>query len=522
MEIQSNPILLGRVHKILLDRADERFYERLGREESIGTIFFTFLNEDVAITEDFSMCRIAKPLYYNFLQYPIAKELVHVMQAPHSTYNEEGIETWYYMNPIAIHNSPQGNPLPSQLDWNSEYIQGRYFKIREDVRPLRPYEGDVILEGRFGNSIRFGSTIDNSNEGTYHPNKWSNEGNIGDPITIIRNGQKGHKQGESYEHILENINADDSSIYLCTNQQISNFIPASINGDSYQSTTSVFNRKQRSEPSVPDTNLEEDTVEDLEMNPPDTIPPIELQQNNYLQNLEDSETPFYDIAPTEQQVIPLNSGISSLPDNYIIPAGVTHSYLAEGIGTNNTRFTRYENIYSETANANNINNFPGIDKDNDPLLTEGFIWHNLEQLHTYVIGPIINAFGDIAIKSSYRTKALNAILDGVENSQHTRGYAVDIISFSRPTSVIFNWCINNLPHFNQIIWEYPERGSFSGNNIDCSWIHISYNEYNNPKTMSLSSEKESIHNFYSGENTSRVGNFTHHFTNHALETVLNL
>ena len=42
MEIQSNPILLGRVHKILLDRADERFYERLGREESIGTIFLLF------------------------------------------------------------------------------------------------------------------------------------------------------------------------------------------------------------------------------------------------------------------------------------------------------------------------------------------------------------------------------------------------------------------------------------------------------------------------------------------------
>jgi hypothetical protein len=29
-------------------------------------------------------------------------------------------------------------------------------------RPLLPYEGDIIYEGRFGNSIRFGSTVNNA------------------------------------------------------------------------------------------------------------------------------------------------------------------------------------------------------------------------------------------------------------------------------------------------------------------------------------------------------------------------
>jgi hypothetical protein len=76
-----------------------------------------------------------------------------------------------------------------------------------------------MLEGRYGNSIRFGSTI----SGSHVPNNWSNEGSQGHPITIIRNGQTNDPQKAGYEHILEDINEDDTSIYLCSNQQITNF-----------------------------------------------------------------------------------------------------------------------------------------------------------------------------------------------------------------------------------------------------------------------------------------------------------
>jgi hypothetical protein len=186
------------------------------------------------------------------------------------------------------------------------------------------------------------------------------------------------------------------------------------------------------------------------------------------------------------------------------------------------RFNKYEQIYSEVAIMKSINNYPGVDVGTDPLLTEDFIWHNLQQVHMYCIGPLIDAFGDIAIKSAYRSKALNSQLSppGVENSQHIKGYAVDFISIGRSTSVLFNWCVNNLPYFTQLIWEYPERGQYSQNNTNSSWIHISYNEYSLPKTLSISSEKDTVHSFYESENTTRSGNFTHDINKPALDAVI--
>jgi len=69
----------------------------------------------------------------------------------------------------------------------------------------------MILEGRFGNSIRFGSSNPRGK------NNWSENDSEGDPITIISNGQSGDKSIS-----IENINGDASSIYLTSNQNINN------------------------------------------------------------------------------------------------------------------------------------------------------------------------------------------------------------------------------------------------------------------------------------------------------------
>ena len=60
-----------------------------------------------------------------------------------------------------------------------------------------------------------------------------------------------------------------------------------------------------------------------------------------------------------------------------------------------------------------------------------------------------------------------------------------------------------------LIWEYPEKGQFSSGNINSSWIHISYNQDNNSKIMSLSSDRKDLHDAYSGE---RRGKYTHGIT----------
>ena len=70
-------------------------------------------------------------------------------------------------------------------------------------------------------------------------NNWSNEGDTGDPIIIIRNGQTKETDDKGWQHIKEDINNDDSSIYLTSTQQITNFIPVSDNDQSYYSNQSI-------------------------------------------------------------------------------------------------------------------------------------------------------------------------------------------------------------------------------------------------------------------------------------------
>tara|TARA_B100000287_G_scaffold165902_1_gene156449 strand:+ start:1305 stop:1865 length:561 start_codon:yes stop_codon:yes gene_type:complete len=177
------------------------------------------------------------------------------------------------------------------------------------------------------------------------------------------------------------------------------------------------------------------------------------------------------------------------------------------------RFKRIHTIYSNVAKNNNINNYPGADVGTDPSLTESFIWNNLLLLYQNCINPLLDEFGSsIKITSAYRSKALNSFLGGTPNSQHIKGYAVDLVSHSHPSSTLWNWCFQNLPKFNQLIWEYPEKGNFAPNQQEFSHIHISYTEENNKKATSISSEREDLHEMYQGELTNKIGKYTHGIT----------
>ena len=174
-------------------------------------------------------------------------------------------------------------------------------------------------------------------------------------------------------------------------------------------------------------------------------------------------------------------------------------------------------IWSSTATNKSINNIPGVDKGEDEKLTSDYIIGNLETLHNKCIGPIISHFNNlpdssgnsIGITSAYRSKALNAAVGGVENSQHIQGMAVDIVYTTGPAADVFNWATANLSSFSQIIWEFPEKGQWTSGGGGSEWIHISYNEGKNNKVLSLASNKESLHTANSGE---RRGKYTHGIT----------
>ena len=189
-------------------------------------------------------------------------------------------------------------------------------------------------------------------------------------------------------------------------------------------------------------------------------------------------------------------------------------------------------IFSPTAIKNNILNLPGSDfiPNNEPTLSQDNIILNLHRLFKYCINPLIEKFGDdLVLISTYRTKELNKLMGGVENSQHVYGYAADIaLNNNTASSYLFNWCKTYIPQYHQLIWEYPEKGNYypfqviptpggvvriedpgQKTNINFSWVHISYIKENNVKVNSVSSSNPKVHKAYRDENTFFLNKFTH-------------
>lgn len=133
-----------------------------------------------------------------------------------------------------------------------------------------------------------------------------------------------------------------------------------------------------------------------------------------------------------------------------------------------------------------INNYPGIDNGyNGETIVK-----NLKDLMENCVDKIIEVYPNIILISAYRSLALNRMIGGShDNNSHIWGQAIDFKVPEEHTSYIFNWCIQNLPEFYELMWAYPERGNKS-------WIHISYKKGQNIRRTTLASEREDIHEAY--------------------------
>lgn len=249
--ISPSTIYSVRVLDIILDENHELF-EQYGGWNSIGTIFYEYANSPIALVKQNVLP--AFPLFSNIKQYPTINELVPIIfLADQQVIDNPNSLKPYYFPPINVWNSVHHNAIPNLLHFRQENITtdyteselgivtrtvedgstditlGNTFNEKIDVHPLLPYEGDIIYEGRWGNSIRFSSTVTNA----ITPNEWSQNSTFnGDPITLIRNGQPSTGlPPEPWVPITENINTDPSSLYLTTTQTIP--LEASILNNSF-------------------------------------------------------------------------------------------------------------------------------------------------------------------------------------------------------------------------------------------------------------------------------------------------
>jgi hypothetical protein len=256
-----------RVKSIILDSTHPK-YKELGEDNSIGTILYDDNIEIPTINNNLSLLPFARPLYGNIKNYPLINELVYVIELPSVNIGDNtALKTTYYINTIALWNHPHHNAYPDNpnalppsqnkdydqttggsvrrvTDQSTEIFLGNTFKERSNIHPLLPFEGDIIYEGRWGNTIRLGSTVQN------RPNNWSTVGTDGDPILILRNGQPTNVTDEGWIPVVEDINKDLSSIYLTSTQQVpitvaqtnyNSYSSAPISPDKYQGNQIILN-----------------------------------------------------------------------------------------------------------------------------------------------------------------------------------------------------------------------------------------------------------------------------------------
>jgi hypothetical protein len=146
----------------------------------------------------------------------------------------ERVSGWVDQNTDEYNNGEQYTGPKSTLNFsggeNYTGVLGNYFKFNPKIRALKRYEGDTILESRFGSSIRFGAYDDNRNNDSGIEGEYEDGG--GNPKIILRNRQAPIKNPEGFTakgYIEEDINKDGSSVHITSGKTVSNFQPTTTN-----------------------------------------------------------------------------------------------------------------------------------------------------------------------------------------------------------------------------------------------------------------------------------------------------
>ena len=135
---------------------------------------------------------VVLPLNPNITNIPLIGEHISVTE-----YNGQH----YYIGIINRKNSPNENSIPGTSGtYESDTKYGETFE-RKDIRRVTVCEGEIVYEGRFGNSIKLGCN--------HHNNS---------PNIKIRAGQRTDWNVDA--PVKEDINEDGSSIYLTTDETI--------------------------------------------------------------------------------------------------------------------------------------------------------------------------------------------------------------------------------------------------------------------------------------------------------------
>ena len=179
---------------------------------------------------------IVYPLDVNIKRVPVVGEQVYLVKGKSSdSKTSGGGRRYFYITSNSLQHNINHNVLPKSIvqstggggtggyaeaaagnpDANNEkdFEFEAGFDEVPDLSGLQPFSGDVLIEGRYGQSMRLGHTP--SGAGTTKDPSWL--GSPTKPITIIRNHQE---EGGWNKFVIEDVDKDDSSIYMTSGQTI--------------------------------------------------------------------------------------------------------------------------------------------------------------------------------------------------------------------------------------------------------------------------------------------------------------
>ena len=236
---QPTPYQDGLVEDIILNEVHPQ-YATDG--SNVGMIQVRFIPGDRGVPKD--KLNWAAPIDSSIREYPLKNELVLVFYSLGRLFytrrinstNKTTESSWPGLSQRFSPQVPAGNKSDAAQiaaqggtpyrPWGmkQQFSLGDEFSENPNVRMVRPNEGDLIINGRFGNTIRFGSSLfSNPSTTTPQANLIFSVGQSPDKVTSIDINTDGTNEtavGGPYGLTYEDINKDKSSIWMLVDEKV--------------------------------------------------------------------------------------------------------------------------------------------------------------------------------------------------------------------------------------------------------------------------------------------------------------
>ena len=196
----------------------------VAQESAMGSVVDVLTSSDTSLTsigdiivriktqQSRLLTETASPINPHCFTIPLPNEKVHCVK--------DGVTGEWYYTGIAgergvLNHLLNADNIAVKPGTDAPYSRRYFISMPKLVRTLDVYEGDVLMQGRFGQSIRLAG----SNSSLDLP--WKSTTNSASPITIIRNGYLP----------VEDFETDSAGIWLISDQEVSIPLQATLPPD---------------------------------------------------------------------------------------------------------------------------------------------------------------------------------------------------------------------------------------------------------------------------------------------------